>query len=76
MSRSFGWFAERQLPEYFRPTIYGLYSTAFGVNIDEAEIPDYKYVHTLFYFISLTPEKTRKYCLRSQVITITQESHK
>lgn len=54
MSRSFGWIAERQLPEYFRPTVYGLYSTAFGVNIDEAEIPDFKHYRSLSEFFTRT----------------------
>jgi phosphatidylserine decarboxylase len=44
MSRGWGWIAERQVPETLRPTIYGLYSSAFGVNLDEAVIPDLKYV--------------------------------
>ena len=42
MSRGWGWLAERQVPETFRPTIFGLYSTAFGVNLEEAVISDLK----------------------------------
>lgn len=42
MSRGWGWLAERQVPETLRPTIFGLYSTAFGVNLDEAVISDLK----------------------------------
>lgn len=44
MSRGWGWIAERQVPEYIRPTVYGLYSSTFGVNIAEAENSDFKYV--------------------------------
>lgn len=32
------------MPETFRPTIYGLYSSTFGVNLEEALISDLKYV--------------------------------
>lgn len=42
MSRWFGWIAERQVPETLRPVVYGLYSSAFGVNIDEALVSDFK----------------------------------
>lgn len=42
MSRCWGWLAERQVPETFRPTIFGLYSTAFGVNLEEAVVSDLK----------------------------------
>lgn len=45
MSRGWGWIAERNVPESFRPSIYGLYSAAFGVNLEEALISDLKYVH-------------------------------
>lgn len=46
MSRCWGWLAERPLPETFRPTIYGLYSATFGVNLEEAVISDLKYVES------------------------------
>lgn len=42
MSRGWGWMAERRIPVPFRPTVYGAYSTAFGVNINEAMDPDFK----------------------------------
>lgn len=48
MSRCWGWLAERPLPETFRPTIYGLYSFTFGVNLEEAVVSDFKYVETFF----------------------------
>lgn len=44
MSRGWGWMAERRIPIPFRPTVYGAYSTAFGVNINEAMDPDFKCV--------------------------------
>lgn len=46
MSRCWGWLAERPVPETFRPTIYGLYSSTFGVNLEEAADSDLKYVET------------------------------
>lgn len=42
LSRSFGWFAECRIPIPIRPIVYGSYSTAFGVNLDEAESSDFK----------------------------------
>lgn len=44
MSRGWGWMAERRIPVPFRPTVYGAYSTAFGVNIHEAMDPDFRLV--------------------------------
>lgn len=48
MSRCWGWLAERPVPETIRPTIYGLYSSTFGVNLEEALISDLKYVESIF----------------------------
>jgi phosphatidylserine decarboxylase len=42
MSRGWGWLAERQVPESLRPSIFGLYSSAFGVNLEEAVVSDLK----------------------------------
>lgn len=42
LSRGFGWMADCRIPTPFRPIIYGGYSTAFGVNLDEAASSDFK----------------------------------
>jgi hypothetical protein len=42
MSRGWGWLADRQVPVTLRPSIFGLYSTAFGVNLEEAVQSDLK----------------------------------
>uniref|UniRef100_A0A1B0CIY5 Phosphatidylserine decarboxylase proenzyme, mitochondrial n=1 Tax=Lutzomyia longipalpis TaxID=7200 RepID=A0A1B0CIY5_LUTLO len=57
-SRCWGWMAERRIPIPLRPTIYGAYSTTFGVNIDEAEVSDFKNYRSLseFFTRSLKPE--------------------
>jgi hypothetical protein len=52
MSRCWGWLAERPVPETFRPTVFGAYSSAFGVNIEEALISDFKYVKKIFFSVS------------------------
>jgi phosphatidylserine decarboxylase len=44
MSKGWGWLAERPVPTTMRPTVYGLYSKAFGVNLEEAVDSDFKYV--------------------------------
>ena len=41
-SRLWGWMANKQLPEPFRPVVYGLYTNMFGVNLDEAASDDLK----------------------------------
>ncbi|XP_059619781.1 phosphatidylserine decarboxylase proenzyme, mitochondrial isoform X2 [Phlebotomus argentipes] len=57
-SRCWGWMAERRVPIPLRPTVFGAYSTAFGVNLDEAEVPDLKSYRSLseFFTRSLKPE--------------------
>lgn len=52
MSRAWGWLAERQVPETIRPSIYGLYSTAFGVNLEEAVVSDLKHYRSLSEFFT------------------------
>ncbi|XP_062559597.1 uncharacterized protein LOC134224275 isoform X2 [Armigeres subalbatus] len=42
MSRAWGWLADCRVPTPARPLVYGLYSTAFGVNIEEAASSDFK----------------------------------
>lgn len=42
VSRCWGWLADCRVPKPCRPIVYGLYSTTFGVKIDEAAITDYK----------------------------------
>jgi len=44
LSRGWGWLADRNVPENFRPTVFGMYSSAFGVNLEEAAVADFKYV--------------------------------
>jgi phosphatidylserine decarboxylase len=48
MSKGWGWLAERPVPETMRPAVYGLYSSAFGVNLEEALDADLKYVEFSF----------------------------
>lgn len=52
MSRGWGWLAERNVPETFRPTVFGFYSTAFGVNLEEAAVADFKYVNFCNLFLT------------------------
>lgn len=47
VSRGWGWMADRHIPTPFRSTVYGVYSTAFGVNLNEAMDPDFKYVSSI-----------------------------
>lgn len=42
VSRGWGWLAECRVPIPIRPLVYGCYSAAFGVNLSEAAIPDFK----------------------------------
>lgn len=51
MSKCWGWLAERQVPTSMRPTVYGLYSSTFGVNLQEAAIEDLKYVQKIVSLI-------------------------
>ena len=51
-SRAWGWLAQCNVPEVLRPTIYGLYATAFGVKMEEAVVPDLKYAK--FILLMLT----------------------
>lgn len=52
LSRAWGWLAACHIPENFRPYIYGWYSNAFGVNIDEALYPDFKHYNSLSEFFT------------------------
>ncbi|KAK9737403.1 Phosphatidylserine decarboxylase [Popillia japonica] len=40
VSRWWGWFADKSLPTFLRPYIYGMYINTFGVNLSEAAIQD------------------------------------
>lgn len=40
VSRGWGWLADCRVPESLRPTVYGFYSTTFGVNLEEAASSD------------------------------------
>lgn len=42
MSRGWGWIADCRVPIPIRPLVYGCYSTAFGVNLEEAASPELK----------------------------------
>lgn len=42
LSRCWGWFADCRVPIPLRPSIYGVYSTTFGVNLEEAATSDLK----------------------------------
>ncbi|XP_058448477.1 phosphatidylserine decarboxylase proenzyme, mitochondrial isoform X1 [Malaya genurostris] len=52
MSRCWGWLADCRVPTPARPLIYGLYSTAFGVNIEEAASSDFKNYRSLAEFFT------------------------
>lgn len=42
ISRTWGWLADCHIPTLIRPVVYGAYSNAFGVNIEEAQNPNLK----------------------------------
>lgn len=50
MSRTWGWLADCRIPIPMRPIVYGAYSTAFGVNINEASNPNLKWVVAAYQF--------------------------
>ncbi|XP_013110579.2 phosphatidylserine decarboxylase proenzyme, mitochondrial [Stomoxys calcitrans] len=52
LSRAWGWLAACYIPENLRPFIYGMYSNAFGVNIEEALYPDFKHYNSLSEFFT------------------------
>ncbi|XP_014093209.2 phosphatidylserine decarboxylase proenzyme, mitochondrial [Bactrocera oleae] len=52
ISRCWGWLAGCYVPVYLRPYIYGWYSNMFGVNLEEALYPDYKYYNSLAEFFT------------------------
>uniref|UniRef100_A0A336LR80 Phosphatidylserine decarboxylase proenzyme, mitochondrial n=1 Tax=Culicoides sonorensis TaxID=179676 RepID=A0A336LR80_CULSO len=52
VSRCWGWLADCRVPRPCRPIIYGLYSTTFGVNIEEAAVSDYKKYRSLAEFFT------------------------
>ncbi|XP_055638395.1 phosphatidylserine decarboxylase proenzyme, mitochondrial isoform X2 [Toxorhynchites rutilus septentrionalis] len=52
MSRCWGWLADCRVPTPARPLVYGLYSTAFGVNIEEAASSDFKNYRSLAEFFT------------------------
>lgn len=41
-SRCWGWLADKEIPTWIRPYIYGLYTSTFGVNLNEAASEDFK----------------------------------
>uniref|UniRef100_A0A182J586 Phosphatidylserine decarboxylase proenzyme, mitochondrial n=1 Tax=Anopheles atroparvus TaxID=41427 RepID=A0A182J586_ANOAO len=52
MSRCWGWVADRKVPKPARPMLYGLYSTTFGVKMEEAEPADFKEYKSLGAFFT------------------------
>ncbi|KAG5681798.1 hypothetical protein PVAND_011206 [Polypedilum vanderplanki] len=52
MSRCWGWLADREVPEILRPSIFGIYSSSFGVNLEEAVVSDLKYYRSLSEFFT------------------------
>lgn len=50
MSRVFGKVSEIHLPVFLRKPIFGLYSLAFGCNMEEAIVSDYEYYQSLADF--------------------------
>ncbi|XP_036323240.1 phosphatidylserine decarboxylase proenzyme, mitochondrial [Rhagoletis pomonella] len=52
ISRCWGWLAACYVPVSLRPYIYGWYSSIFGVNLEEALHPDYKYYNSLAEFFT------------------------
>ncbi|XP_031630880.1 phosphatidylserine decarboxylase proenzyme, mitochondrial [Contarinia nasturtii] len=66
ISRGWGWLADCRVPTIIRPVVYGAYSTAFGVNIEEAENTNFKDYRSISEFF------TRQ--LRPGVRTISNES--
>ncbi|XP_055309180.1 phosphatidylserine decarboxylase proenzyme, mitochondrial isoform X2 [Sitodiplosis mosellana] len=66
ISRTWGWLADCRVPMPFRPVVYGVYSTAFGVNIEEAENSNFKDYRSISEFF------TRQ--LRPGVRTISSKS--
>ncbi|XP_055608312.1 phosphatidylserine decarboxylase proenzyme, mitochondrial isoform X2 [Uranotaenia lowii] len=52
MSRCWGWLADCRIPTPARPLVYGLYSSAFGVNLEEAASSDFKNYRSLAEFFT------------------------
>ncbi|CAB3375254.1 Hypothetical predicted protein [Cloeon dipterum] len=42
ISRTVGWFMERELPEFIRPSLYSLYAKYYKCNLNEVREPDLK----------------------------------
>ncbi|XP_026463031.1 phosphatidylserine decarboxylase proenzyme, mitochondrial-like isoform X3 [Ctenocephalides felis] len=51
-SRCFGWLADCRVPTPLRPVVYGCYASAFGVNMQEALVTDFKQYRSLASFFS------------------------
>lgn len=61
MSRAWGWLADCRVPTPARPLLYGLYSTAFGVNIEEAASSDFKNYRSLAEFFTRSLKEDVRY---------------
>ncbi|XP_055547928.1 phosphatidylserine decarboxylase proenzyme, mitochondrial isoform X3 [Wyeomyia smithii] len=61
MSRCWGWLADCRVPMPARPLVYGLYSTAFGVNIEEAATTDLKNYRSLAEFFTRSLKEDVRY---------------
>lgn len=61
MSRCWGWLADCRVPMPARPLVYGAYSSAFGVNIEEAASSDFKNYRSLAEFFTRSLKEDVRY---------------
>ncbi|XP_017140816.1 phosphatidylserine decarboxylase proenzyme, mitochondrial [Drosophila miranda] len=52
ISRCWGWLAACYMPTTLRPYVYGWYSSAFNVNLSEAQYPEYEHYNSLAEFFT------------------------
>ncbi|KAL9698384.1 hypothetical protein quinque_001825 [Culex quinquefasciatus] len=61
MSRCWGWLADCRVPTPARPLVYGMYSSAFGVNLEEAASSDFKNYRSLAEFFTRSLKENVRY---------------
>lgn len=61
MSRCWGWLADCRVPTPARPLVYGAYSSAFGVNLEEAASSDFKNYRSLAEFFTRSLKEDVRY---------------
>lgn len=61
MSRCWGWLADCRVPTPARPLVYGAYSSAFGVNLEEAASSDFKNYRSLAEFFTRSLKENVRY---------------